>query len=143
MKPCVNSSPSSALDQACRHAASQHFIEQLAEQIAVTKTPMAILREGRVIWDFVFQTQPAEPAIGQVQVHLFAQSTLGTNAIAVADDQHAHHQFRINLGAPDRAIEVRQVGARVTEIQALVDAAQEVFGRDVIFQIERALLSTR
>ena len=79
-------------------------------------------------------------------MHFFAQSSLGTNAIAVADDQHAHHQFRINLGAPDRAIEVRQVGARVTEIQALVDAAQEVFGRDVIFQIERveqALLSSR
>ena len=71
---------------------------------------MAILREGRVIGDFVFQTQPAEPAIGQVQVHLFAQSPLGTNAIAVADDQHAHHQLRVNRGTPDGAIEICQVG---------------------------------
>ncbi|MCY1430066.1 hypothetical protein D9M71_460040 [compost metagenome] len=70
-------------------------------------------------------------------MHLFAQSPLGTDAIAVADDQHAHHQFRVNRGAPDGAIEIRQVGAQVTEIQALVDAAQEVLGRDVIFQIER------
>ena len=31
------------LDQAGRHAAPQHFIEQPAEQIAVTKTAMAIL----------------------------------------------------------------------------------------------------
>lgn len=94
---------------------------------------MAILREGRVIGDFVFQTQPTEPAIGQVQVHLFAQSPLGTNAIAVADDQHAHHQFRVNRGASDGTIEVRQVGAQITKIQALVDAAQEVLSRDVIF----------
>lgn len=40
----------------------------------------------------------------------------------------------------------RQVGTQITEIQALVDAAQEMLGRDVIFQIERveqALLSSR
>ncbi|RFQ09598.1 hypothetical protein D0N87_32540, partial [Pseudomonas sp. ATCC 13867] len=37
----------------------------------------------------------------------------------------------------DGAVEIRQVGAQVTEIQALVDAAQEVLGRDVLFQIER------
>ncbi|AKN25695.1 hypothetical protein AB691_0784 [Stutzerimonas stutzeri] len=38
------------------------------------------------------------------------------------------------------------MGAQVTEIQALVDAAQEVLGRDVIFQVERVeqpLLSSR
>jgi hypothetical protein len=38
------------------------------------------------------------------------------------------------------------VGAQVTEIQALVDVAQEVLGRDVLFQVERveqALLSSR
>lgn len=79
-------------------------------------------------------------------MHLFAQSSLGTDAIAVADDQHAHHQFRIYQGTPDGAIEIRQVGAQITEIQALVNAAQEVLGRDVIFQIERieqALLPSR
>ncbi|ETD48472.1 hypothetical protein X778_23105 [Pseudomonas aeruginosa VRFPA07] len=38
------------------------------------------------------------------------------------------------------------MGAQITEIQALVDAAQGVLGRDVIFQIERveqALLPSR
>ncbi len=53
-------------DQASRHAAPQHLIEQPAEQAAVTEAAVAILREGRVIGYFVFQTQPAEPAIGQV-----------------------------------------------------------------------------
>lgn len=54
------------LDQAGRHAAPQHLIEQPAEQIAVTETAVAILREGRVIGYFVFQTQPTEPTTGQV-----------------------------------------------------------------------------
>ena len=79
-------------------------------------------------------------------MHFFAQSPLGTNAIAVADDQHAQHQLRVNRGTPDGAIEIRQVGTQVTEIKGLVDAAQEMLGWDVIFQIERveqALLSSR
>ncbi len=53
-----------------------------------------------MIGDFVFQTQSTELAIGQVQVYLFAQSPLATDAIAVADDQHAHHQLRIYRGRP-------------------------------------------
>ncbi|MDT4849021.1 hypothetical protein FQZ97_831300 [compost metagenome] len=79
-------------------------------------------------------------------MHLFAQPPLGTDAVAVADDQHAHHQLRINRWASDRAVEIGQVGAQVAEVQALVDAAQEVLGRDVLFQIERvkqARLSSR
>jgi len=38
------------------------------------------------------------------------------------------------------------VGAQITEIQALIDAAQEVLGRDVVFhteRIEQAQLSSR
>ncbi len=79
-------------------------------------------------------------------MHLFAQLSLGTDAVAVADDQHAHHQLRINRGTSDGAVEVGQVCTQIAEIQALVDAAQKVLGRNVVFQIERveqALLSTR
>ena len=79
-------------------------------------------------------------------MHLFAQPSLGTDAVAVANDQHAHHQLRIDRGASDGAVEVGQVCTQIAEIQALVDAAQEVLGRDVVFQIERveqALLPSR
>ncbi|KAF4558096.1 hypothetical protein HBJ16_004328 [Pseudomonas sp. CES] len=58
-------------------------------------------------------------------------------AVAVANDQHAHHQLRINRRAPDGAVEIGQMGAQVAEVQALINAAQEVLGRDVLFQIER------
>lgn len=79
-------------------------------------------------------------------MHLFAQPSLGTDAVAVANDQHPHHQLRVDRGASDGAIEIRKVAAQVTQIQALVDTAQEVLGWDVVFQIERVeqtLLSTR
>ena len=65
-----------ALDQAGAHATTQHFIEQPAKQIAVPKTSVSIFGKGRVIGDFIFKAQPAEPAIHQVQMGLFAQPTL-------------------------------------------------------------------
>src|SRR5438094_325065 len=43
----------------------------------------------------VLETQSTEPAIRQIEVDLFAQPALGTNAEAVTDDQHS------NLGAAD------------------------------------------
>ncbi|MDT4877882.1 hypothetical protein FQZ97_1134350 [compost metagenome] len=79
-------------------------------------------------------------------MHLFAQPPLGTDAVAVTDDQHAHHQLRVNRRASDGAVEIGQVGAQVAEVQALIDAAQQVLGRDVLVQIERveqARLSSR
>jgi hypothetical protein len=63
-------------DQACVHAATQHFIEQPAKQITVPKTAVSIFEKGRVIGHFIFKAQPAEPAIRQVQMGLFAQPPL-------------------------------------------------------------------
>jgi hypothetical protein len=44
----------------------------------------------------IFQTETAEPAVGQVQVNFFTQAPLGTDAITVANDQHPDHQLGIN-----------------------------------------------
>ena len=90
MMPASTAKPS-PFTRPRRHAAPQHLIEQPAEQIAVTERAVVILREGRVIGYFILQAQSAESAIGQVQMHLFAQSPLRTDAIAVANDQHPHH----------------------------------------------------
>ena len=68
---------------------------------------------------------------------LFAQSPLRADAIAVADDQHADHQFRINRWTPNRTVEVGEVMAQIAQIEALINAAQQVIGWDVIFEIER------
>jgi hypothetical protein len=44
---------------------------------------------------------------------LFAQSPLRADSIAVADDQHADHQLRINRRTSNRAIEIGEVMAQV------------------------------
>ena len=77
---------------------------------------------------------------------LFAQPPFGADAIAVADDQHADHQLRINQRTPNRPLEVGEVMAQVAQIETLINAAQKVIGWDVIFKVERvkqSLLPTR
>ena len=48
----------------------------MAEGITLAESTMPILGEGRVIRYRVFQTEPTEPAVGQVEMHFFAQATL-------------------------------------------------------------------
>ena len=77
---------------------------------------------------------------------LFAQPPFGANAVAVADDQHANHQFWINRRTPNRAIKIGEVMAQVAQIETLINAAQKVIGWDVIFKVERvkqSILPTR
>jgi len=59
---------------------------------------------------------------------LFKQPPLGANAVAIAHDQHADHQFGINRRTPNRAIEVGEVMAQVAQIETLINAAQKVIG---------------
>ena len=90
-----------------------------------------------MVGHFIFKAQPAEPAIRQVQMGLFAQPSFGADAIAVADDQHADHQFGINRRTPNRTIEIGEVMAQIVQIETPINAAQKVIGGDVIFKIER------
>ena len=79
-------------------------------------------------------------------MRFFAQPPLGANAVAIAHDQHADHQFRINRRTPNRAIEIGEVMAQVAQIETPINAAQKVIGWDVIFKVERvkqSLLPTR
>jgi hypothetical protein len=68
----------------------------MPECVALAKATMPVLGEGRVVGHRVFEIEAAEPTIGQIQVDLFAQPSLGADAEAVADDQHAHHQLGID-----------------------------------------------
>jgi len=78
------------------HAASDHGLEQLAQQIAIAEAAMPILGEGRVVRHLAIEAEPAEPAVCEVQVHLLAQPPFGANAKAVANKQHPDEQFGIN-----------------------------------------------
>ena len=47
---------------------------------------MAVLGKGRMIRDAVTQVEAAEPAIGQVQMNLFAQAAFRPDARAIPDE---------------------------------------------------------
>ena len=77
-------------DQACvdREALTtdQHFgdatldghLEQLAKQVAVAEAVVPVLRKGGVARHRAIETEPAEPAIGKVEMHLLAHSSSAT-----------------------------------------------------------------
>ena len=95
------------------HAASDHGLEQLAQQIAIAEAAMPILGEGRVVRHLAIEPEPTEPAVGEVQVHLLAQPSFGANAVAVANQQHPDEQFGINRRPASRAVKWRQVAPNV------------------------------
>jgi len=94
-----------AADKPFLNTAAHHRLKDMPERIAVAKAAMAVLREGGVIRHMAVQTEPTKPAIGQIEMHLFAQPPLRANAEAVADDQHPNHQLGIDRGATSCAIE--------------------------------------
>src|SRR6266536_1807930 len=87
---------------------------------------MAGLGESRMVGNAAFQSQPAKPPVCQVEIDLLAQPPLGADAEAVTHDQYADHQFRIDRGPADRAVERRQSLPQRAEVEKPVDLAQQV-----------------
>src|SRR5207245_11314468 len=54
------------------------------------------------------------------------QPPLGADAEAVTHDQYADHQFRVDRGPADRAVERRQSLPQRAEVEKPVDLAQQV-----------------
>ena len=52
-----------------------------------------------MVWDRIRQIKAAEPARGEVQMHVFAHSALWPDAKAIADQKTADHKLRVNRGA--------------------------------------------
>ena len=139
--PAAARDPSLAADQALGDAARDHAFEQVAEEVAVAEAAMPVLGEGRVVWDRVHQVEPAEPAIGEVQMDLLAEPPLRPDAHDVADEQHADHQLRVDRWSTDRAVERRQVAADAREVDEAIDCPQQVISRHVV--LERELIEQR
>src|SRR5215207_8146665 len=65
-----------AADQPLIEASLQDGLEQAPQQIAVAKAAVPVLRKGRMIGYITVEPEPAKPAIGEVQMDLFAQPPL-------------------------------------------------------------------
>jgi len=82
------------------------------------------------------QAEPAEPAIGQVQVHLIAQAPLRPNAHDISDNQHSHDQLWIDRRSTKMAVERAQLRPHPVNVEKPVDLSKHVIGRHMLVQIE-------
>ncbi len=111
------------------------------QQIALAEAAVPVLREGRVVGNSAVEPEPAEPAIGEVQMHLLAEPPLRADAEAVADDQHPDHQLGIDRWTPRRAVERREFPPHLRQIDEAVDRPQEMIRRHM--RIEREVVEQR
>src|SRR3569832_1062384 len=95
---------------------------------------MAVLGETGMLGYRILQAQATEPAVGQIELDFFAQAPLGTNAIAVADDEHADHQLRVVRGPASSAVKAGKMASHVTQIKVAVNYHQLLIGRYVVLQ---------
>src|SRR5215216_7804686 len=90
------------------------------------------------------EPEPAKPAIGEVQMDLFAQPPLRADAAAVADDQHADQQLRIDRRPTFLAIERSQFLSQAVEFDEPVDRSKQMPLGHVPFErklVEQGFLS--
>src|ERR1700682_1707985 len=125
-----------ATDQPLLHAPCDYTLEHLPKRIALPETAVTVLREGRMVRYRVLKAESTEPAIGQIEMDLFAQSALGTNAKAVTDDQHSHYQLRIDRRPPGMAVERYEVTPQLAEVKATINPSQQVIRRNVFIKLE-------
>ena len=69
-------------------------------------------------------------------MNFVAQSPFGSDAHAVPDNQHPHHQLGINRGAADVAVERLQLRAHLLEVKEPVNASEKVIFGDVVVEAE-------
>jgi hypothetical protein len=89
-----------------------------------------------MVRDLAIQTEPTKPAVREIKMNFFAQAALRPYAHAIADDQHADHQLRIDQGATGAAVQRFQRLTDAIEVAMPIDASQDVIGRDMIVEAE-------
>ena len=82
-----------------------------------------------MIGHVAIEPEPAEPTIGEVQMDLVAEPPLRADTKAVADDQHAQKQLRIDRGTARAAVERCQLSPQVRQVDEAVDRAKKMVRR--------------
>ena len=75
-----------------------HALKYPPQSIALAEAFVPGSAEHRMIGNLIFDTELAEPAIGQINLHLRAQPPLRTQCKHISHQQHPDHQNRINRG---------------------------------------------
>ena len=115
-----------AADQPDLHARRHHALAHQPKRGALTEAAMAVDRERRMVRHCFFEAKPAEPPVGEIEPDLVAQSPLGTNRVAIAD-QHPDHQLQIHRRAADLAVERLELLTDQVEIGQRIQLANRWF----------------
>ncbi|EIN03194.1 hypothetical protein WQE_00110 [Paraburkholderia hospita] len=89
-----------------------------------------------MIGDCVFQAKATEPAVSKVEMYLFAQTSFGANAEAVAHNQHADHELRIDRRPTGVAVVRCEVLAKSIEVEVAINTAQQVRTRNMVIKVK-------
>lgn len=117
-------------------ALGHHTFEDDTEDVTFTELPMPKFCEARMIRHLVLESQPTEPAIGEVEVNLLAKASLGPQPHDIADHQHPDHELRIERGTTGMSVKNADFFVQVTQIQKTVDISKEMVGRNMRLEIE-------
>src|SRR5208283_1471391 len=118
------------------HAAPNDTLKYVPEYVTLPESAMSILREAGVVGHLVLEPEPAEPAIGQVQMHFLAQTSLRTDPEAVAHQQHSHHQLGINGWSARMAIRRREMLAQIRQVEKPVNAPEQMLRGHMLIEVE-------
>jgi hypothetical protein len=83
-------------DETFCNAPRHRRFEQVTQQFTLAEPTMSVLGKVGMIGNAVVQIEATEPAIGEVQMRLFAQSPLRSDAKAVANQKHSDQQLGID-----------------------------------------------
>jgi len=124
-------------NKASIHATPHHSLEDMAEDVALAEPTMTVLSEGGVVGNQIFEAKTTEPAIGEVQRHVFAEPTLGADAETVSNDEHPHHQFRVDRWAACMTIKRCKQMAQITKVKHRINLSKQMTGRNPILKPKR------
>ena len=125
-----------ASHQALHDAAAQNRVEQLTGGSAIAETTMPVLGEAGVIRHFVFQAEQAEPAVGYIVIHFFAKTACRTNAVAIANDEHANGQLGVNRRSASVALKSSDMRTKLAQIEIVINGTQKMIFRNIFVETD-------
>src|SRR5580692_11728851 len=109
------------LYQSGLHASGYDLFKQFLKQSGFLEASMAILGEGRVVWNLLIKSQSSEPAPRQVHAQFFHQPALTGHTVQIANPQTPQQQSRIKRRPACVAVKSLQLLAHEVEADVTIN----------------------
>ena len=89
-----------------------------------------------MIRHLVLEAQTAEPAVGEVEMHLLTQAPLGPQPHHIANDQHPDHEFGVDRRSAGVTVKAAHIVVQTIQIQKAINSPEKMVGRDMRLEIK-------